>query len=383
MSEFERLIQELCPNGVPFRELSEVLTIRNGKDYKSFDEGDIPVYGSGGIMTYIDTSAYNKPSVLIPRKGSLDKLYYVDIPFWNVDTIFYTEINESIVLPKYIFYCLQKQHLERLNKAGGVPSLTQSVLNKVVIPVPPLEVQREIVRILDNFTELTAELTAELEARRKQYEYFRDSLLNFSQITPPYPLKWMKLGNVCTPIDTIKWKMDTGSYQYIDLSSVDIQTHCIVSTLEINHSSAPSRAQQIVKTNDVIFATTRPTQMRACLIPEEYDGQICSTGYCVLRPDSSVLLPQFLLFSLTIDSFKEYLANNLTLGNYPSISNSLLKEYLIPIPPLAEQERIVAILDRFEALTTDLTAGLPAEIKARQQQYEYYRDQLLTFKRAN
>ena len=92
MSELERLIQELCPNGVPFRELSEVLTIKNGKDYKSFDEGDIPVYGSGGIMTYIDTSAYNKPSVLIPRKGSLDKLYYVDTPFWNVDTIFYTEI---------------------------------------------------------------------------------------------------------------------------------------------------------------------------------------------------------------------------------------------------------------------------------------------------
>ena len=193
----------------------------------------------------------------------------------------------------------------------------------------------------------------------------------------------MKLGEICSPIDNIKWKMTSRSYQYIDLSSVDIQTHRIISTLEINCDSAPSRAQQIVRSNDVIFATTRPTQMRACLVPEEYDEHICSTGYCVLRADLSVLLPQFLFYSLTTDSFKEYLSNNLTMGNYPSISNSLLKEYLIPIPPLSEQERIVSILDRFEALTTDLTSGLPAEIKARQQQYEYYRDQLLTFKRSN
>mgnify|MGYP006342546731 CR=1 FL=1 len=107
MSELERLIQELCPNGVDFRELCEVLKIKNGKDYKSFDEGDVPVYGSGGVMTYIDTAVYDKPSVLIPRKGSLDKLYYVETPFWNVDTIFYTEIDESKVIPKYVFYYLQ------------------------------------------------------------------------------------------------------------------------------------------------------------------------------------------------------------------------------------------------------------------------------------
>lgn len=176
-------IQERCPNGVLFCELSSVLTIRNGRDYKSFREGDIPVYGSGGIMTYIDTSVYDKPSVLIPRKGSLDKLYYVDTPFWNVDTIFYTEINDSKVVPKYVFYWLQTRHLERLNKAGGVPSLTQAVLNKVSIPVPPLEVQARIVSILDRFealcSDLSAGLPAEIEARRRQYAYYRDQLLTF------------------------------------------------------------------------------------------------------------------------------------------------------------------------------------------------------------
>ena len=385
MSEISDMIQRLCPDGVEYRKLGEVVKIMNGKDYKSHQEGNIPVYGTGGILTYIDTAFDDGPTVLLPRKGSIDKVYYVDSPFWTVDTIYWTKFSrDSLVCPKFLYYFMTTINLSKMNTGtGAIPSLTQTVLSRIEIPVPPLEVQRKIVEVLDNFSELTAELTAELEARKKQYEYYRDNLLNFSQIAPPNSVRWMKLGEICSPIDNIKWKMTSRSYQYIDLSSVDIQTHRIISTLEINCDSAPSRAQQIVRSNDVIFATTRPTQMRACLVPEEYDEHICSTGYCVLRADLSVLLPQFLFYSLTTDSFKEYLSNNLTMGNYPSISNSLLKEYLIPIPPLPEQERIVSILDRFEALTTDLTAGLPAEIKARQQQYEYYRDQLLTFKRAN
>ena len=128
---------------------------------------------------------YSKPSVLIPRKGSIDKLYYVDTPFWNVDTIFYTEIDTSKVVEKYIYYALQKVHLEKLNTAGGVPSLTQGVLNEVLIPVPPLAEQQRIVDILDRFstltTDITAGLPAEIEARRKQYEYYRDQLLTFKQ----------------------------------------------------------------------------------------------------------------------------------------------------------------------------------------------------------
>lgn len=201
MAQLDGLIKELCPNGVEYKKLSDVLTIRNGKDYKGFAEGSIPVYGSGGIMTYIDHFAYDKPSVLIPRKGSLDKLYYVDVPFWTVDTIFYTVIDTKIVEPKYIFYVLQKEHLEKLNNAGGVPSLTQAVISKVKIPVPPMPVQREIVRILDNFTELTEEitekLTAELTARKKQYEYYRDTLLTFGvHRGGTFETKWRTLAEI-------------------------------------------------------------------------------------------------------------------------------------------------------------------------------------------
>ena len=93
MSRLDDLISEFCADGVERKDLCEALKIRNGKDHKGFAEGDVPVYGTGGVMRYIDTFAYNKPSVLIPRKGSIDKLYYVDVPFWTVDTIFYTEIN--------------------------------------------------------------------------------------------------------------------------------------------------------------------------------------------------------------------------------------------------------------------------------------------------
>ena len=170
---------------VKYLPIKEVLKIKNGRDYKHLGEGSVPVYGSGGIMTYVDTAVYDKPSVLIPRKGSIDKLYYVDKPFWNVDTVFYTEINKSILVEKYLFYLLQKEHLERLNTAGGVPSLTQAVLNEVIISIPALEEQKRIVSILDRFEALTNDLTAGLPAeiakRRQQYEYYRDKLLTFKR----------------------------------------------------------------------------------------------------------------------------------------------------------------------------------------------------------
>lgn len=184
MSKLERLIEELCPNGVEYKELKNILTIKNGKDYKEFEEGEVPVYGSGGIIAHIDTYVYDKPSVLIPRKGSLDKLYYVYTPFWTVDTIFYTVINSNIVIEKYVYYFIQNFHIEKLNTGGGVPSLTQSILNKILIPVPPLPVQEEIVRTLDTFSELNDELNDELNSeltkRKQQYKYYRDTLLNFS-----------------------------------------------------------------------------------------------------------------------------------------------------------------------------------------------------------
>ena len=165
------------------KRLKDILLIKNGRDYKHLKEGDIPVYGSGGVMTYVNESTYDKPSVLIPRKGSLDKLYYIDTPFWNVDTVFYTEIKTDIIVPKYLYYSLRLQHLEKLNNAGGVPSLTQSVLKNVCVLVPPISEQERIVSILDKFEALLYDkekgLPAEIRKVQQQYEYYRDKLLTF------------------------------------------------------------------------------------------------------------------------------------------------------------------------------------------------------------
>ena len=168
---------------VEFKALGKVAKIKNGKDWKNLGEGDIPVYGSGGIMKYVDTSTYNKPSVLIPRKGSLGNLFYVDTPFWNVDTIFYTEIDDSQIVPKFFYYFLTTIGLAEMNQAGGVPSQTQAALNTIKVPIPTLEEQQKIVSTLDKFDILTNSISEglpkEIELRQKQYEYYRDLLLTF------------------------------------------------------------------------------------------------------------------------------------------------------------------------------------------------------------
>lgn len=185
--QYEFWSKELLNNRYKPYNLGDVLKIKNGKDYKHLEKGNIPVYGSGGIMTYVNKFSYDKPSVLIPRKGSLGNIFYLDTPFWNVDTIYYTEINNSVVIPKYVFYYIKNQHLENLNIAGGVPSMTQATLNKLKIFVPSLEEQQKIVNILDKFDKLINDISdglpAEIEFRRKQYEYYRNKLLSFEELS--------------------------------------------------------------------------------------------------------------------------------------------------------------------------------------------------------
>lgn len=191
--------------------------------------------------------------------------------------------------------------------------------------------------------------------------------------------KWLIINDITMKTSNIRWKNNDNSYHYIDLTSVSRDNNSIIETSEINANNAPSRAQKLVLENDVIFATTRPTQQRLCLINEEYSGEIASTGYCVLRAKIDDVLPKWIFFNLSTTDFKNYVEENQSGSAYPAISDAKVKEYKIPVPPIEEQERIVGILDKFDALVNDISIGLPAEIKMRQQQYEYYRDLLLTF----
>ena len=167
-------------------ELEKIIKIKNGKDWKLLGKGNVPVYGSGGEMgIFVDKYSYNKPTVLIPRKGSIENIFYLEKPFWNVDTIFYTEINEEKILPKYFYYFMQNYNIADLSTNPTRPSITQSTLNKLKILLPPIEIQNKIVKILDRFQELLSDtkglLPLEIEQRRKQYEYYREKLLTFDK----------------------------------------------------------------------------------------------------------------------------------------------------------------------------------------------------------
>ena len=165
------------------KKLIDVAKIKNGKDWKHLGEGDIPIYGSGGIMGYVDTYSYDKPTVLIPRKGTITNIFYLEEPFWNVDTIYYTEIDTTQILPKYFYHFMKTVDLTKLDTGSGRPSLTQAILNEIPIFVPSIKEQQRIVSILDKFETLTNSITEGLplaiEQSQKRYEYYRELLLNF------------------------------------------------------------------------------------------------------------------------------------------------------------------------------------------------------------
>ena len=195
----------------------------------------------------------------------------------------------------------------------------------------------------------------------------------------PDGVEFKKLGDICSKVNKIKWADNNNHYLYIDLSSVDVQTKQIHSEYWINKENAPSRAQQIIHKGDVLFATTRPTQMRFCIIDKKYDNQICSTGFCVLRPKIEQVLNKWIYYIISTRTFLDFVAINQKGTGYPSITNKEIFNFSIPIPPLEIQQEIVRILDNFTEKTNELTNGLTNELTARKKQYEYYRDKLLTF----
>lgn len=191
-------------------------------------------------------------------------------------------------------------------------------------------------------------------------------------------VEWRALGEVTLPTSNIRWRDAERAYRYIDLTSVNIETKAIVETTEIQASNAPSRAQKLVEKDDLIFATTRPTQQRYCLIGEEYSGEVASTGYCVLRAKQEVVLPKWILHWIASRDFKTYVEENQSGSAYPAISDAKVKDFKIPIPcpdnpkkSLEIQAEIVRILDAFTELTTELIT--------RKKQYNHYREQLLSF----
>ena len=278
----------------------------------------------------------------------------------------------------YLKHILRSNDVRReiAKSASGVTrfNISKARFGKIPIPIPSLSEQARIVGILDTFTAAIDNLKGQIALRRKQYEYYRDQLLD---LEGKDGVEMKRLGEVCMKTHNIKWKSEPEDkyYDYIDLSSVNIDLNRITDTIEINKENAPSRAQQIIMTDDILLGTTRPTLKRYCQVPVQYDKQICSTGYCVFRAQKEIVMSRWIFYNIGNNKFWEYCEANQKGAGYPCLSNSDAFAYIIPIPSLQEQHRIVTILDTFEASIRNLEA----QLKQREKQYEYYRNKLLTF----
>ena len=360
-TKVEQLIQQYCPDGVEYKRLGDVCLMERGTSATkgTMQEGDIPVI-SGGRQPAFYCSQSNREGETITVAGSgagAGYVQYWDKPIFVCDA-FSIKGNDSLNT-KFIYYFLSsiQEKIYATKKGGGVPHVHISSIDKFEIPVPPLPVQEEIVRILDTLTELQAELQAELQKRLQQYNYYRDNLLSFEGRTD---VEWKKLGDVCLMergTSATKGTMQSGEIPVISGGRQPAfycnQSNRTGETITVAGSGAG--AGYVQYWNEPIF--------------------VCD-AFSIKGNDG--LMTKYIYYYLTSNQERIYATKKG--GGVPHVHISSIDKFEIPVPPLPVQEEIVRILDRFDTLTTDITAGLPAEIEARRKQYEYYRDQLLTFK---
>ena len=386
MSRLNELVKELCPNGVEYKKLGEVCEIKTGKGITKNDTADNGAYpvvsGGAGFMGYYDNYNRRANTVTIARAGSAGLVQYIEQDFWVNDkcfTIIPNHVYASRIIPKYLFYVLKNMEDEivALKSSGSVPTVNTAKLSGIAIPTPPLKIQQEIVKILDKFTELQAELQAELDLRLKQYEYYRDELLSFD-----------KLNNLAGVVRRVRLG-EVAKYSVARISAdlVDDSTYVGVDNLlpdkrgKINSSHVPT-AGYLTKfvAGDVLIGNIRPYLRKIWLadIDGGTNGDVLS-----IHVVDKLLNSRFLYYVLSSERFFTYSVNNSKGAKMPRGDRRSIMEYEFTIPSLNAQQKIVEVLDRFSSITTSLTNGLPAEIKLRQQQYEYYRDELLSFKLTN
>ena len=386
MSELDDMIQKLCPDGVEFVKLGEVCDVLRGKRLtkKQLSETEkYPVF-HGGIQPIGFYSKMNRSAntVMIINVGaSAGTIGYSENEFWSSDGCYCLSHTES-VLSRYIYFVLSKdQHyFQSKVRHGGIPTLDALVIRNYRIPLPPLEIQAEIVCILDKFTKLEAELEAELDCRKRQYEFYRDQLLSFDKLTPSdkYNVVWMTLSEVA-----FYAKTRISSKTLTPNSYVGVENLLKDKLGRMECTKTPTGMVIEYMPNDILIGNIRPYLRK--IWKANCTGGTNGDVLCIRikKETKDCISTDYLYHVLASELFFNYDIKCSKGAKMPRGDKELIMKYEVPIPPIEEQNRIVAILDRFDALTTSLQHGLPAEITARRQQYEYYRDKLLDFKRKN
>ncbi|EBD1778087.1 restriction endonuclease subunit S [Campylobacter jejuni] len=394
MNKIEKLLNELCPNGVEFKSLGEVGIFFNGLSGKKKDDFK---NGNAKYITYLNVfnniatdlkkaefvqvshdekqNMLKKGDVLFTLSSeSLEECGMSSVVVDNVlESIYLNSFcfgfrfnDNSLMLPDFSKYLFRDERIRTqiYKTANGVTrfNISRTKFEKIQIPIPPIEIQEEIVKILDAFTELEAEL----EARRRQYEYYRNKLLSFEYLkTNGGGYKLKMLGEVCEIYDKLrkpvaKDKRVKGDYPYYGANG--IQDY-------VNNYLFEGEYLLIGEDGSVINKDNSP-------VLHFVNGKFWVNNHAHIIQSKNHNL-RFIYYALQCCNIFD-----LVKGTPPKLNQENLKIIQIPIPPLEVQEKIVSILDKFHALTTDLQSGIPAEIEARKKQYEYYRNQLLTFKEA-
>ena len=395
MKNLETLIQELCPDGVEFVKLGDVCKISRGKVYskKYLAEhiGEYPVYSSqtanDGILGKIGTYDCDGKFLTWTTDGAYaGTVFYRQGKFSVTNVCGLISCSNPILSLKFLYYWLTIEAPKHVHQGMGNPKLMSNQMAKIEIPLPPIDVQTEIVRILDKFTSLEAELEMELEAeldcRKRQYEYYRDKLLSFDNVGGQ-EVEWKKMSEVGTFIRGKRFvRTDIVEEGVPCIHYGDIYTYYGLTATKAKTYLKPEKAEKMkfASKNDVVIVGAGENNMDIGVgVAWLSDEEVAIHDACYIF--KSKMNPRFVSHYLRGSNYHLQIKKYVCEGKICSISSKSIGRSLIPVPSLQEQERIATILDRFESLTTSLQSGLPAEIAARRQQYEYYRDKLLTFKR--
>lgn len=397
MTRLDELIQELCPDGVEYKKVKDVfqrlkgtpITAAKMKEIAS-DDGEIRIFAGGKTVINAEeidipnANIIRVPAVLVQSRGIIDVIYY-EQPFTFKNEMWaYTTKEKASV--KFLYYVLKNNILSFRNAAAGMGSLPQislPVTEEFRIPVPPLPVQREIVRILDNFTELTTELitelTIELTARKKQYEFYRDKLLTMGN----EQVAMCNLGDICESIadgDHMPPPKADSGVPFITISNITEQNKIDFSnTMFVPHAYYDALAEKRKpQKGDILYTVVGSYGIPVCM--EEDDAFVFQRHIAILRPKKQVVKPRYIFHAIQSSAFKAQADKAAKGAAQKTIGLAALATMKLAVPPLDVQTRLVNVLDNFDAICSDLNVSLPAEIEARQKQYEYYRDKLLTFK---